>query len=165
MLPPIEIYDETKQYPMQALLNEYNSLVENEKDYTDSITPQGVPYWKVIRNEDMTSEFATKVANYFKNTYGIEGRVDGRFYRLLANSTLPYHTDRSTKCSVNMILNDRDPAPVKFRVDGVETEYHYHIALLNTTVEHSVENGPEDRILFKISVFDEAYESVAAKIN
>ena len=164
MSVPIEIYDTIKDYPKQQLLEEYNLLKGNEKDYADSITPTGVPYWKVIRGDDMTSEFAAKVANYFKNTYKIEGKVDGRFYRLLANATLPYHTDRSTQCSVNMILSEGQ-APVKFKVDGIETEYLYNIALLNTQVEHSVQNGEEDRIIFKISVFDESYDSVAAKIN
>lgn len=165
MSAPIEIYDDIKQYPKASLMQEYENLKHNEKDYADSITPGGVPYWKVIRGDDMTSDFANKVANYFKQTYGIEGRVDGRFYRLLANATLPYHTDRSTQCSINMILSEGDPASVKFRRNGVEQEYNYRLALLNTQEEHSVENGPEDRILFKISVFDEDYESVAAKIN
>ena len=165
MSAPIKIYDDIKHFPKVALMQEYEAIKDNEKDYSDSITPDGVPYWKVIRGDDMTSDFANKVANYFKQTYGIEGRVDGRFYRLLANATLPYHTDRSTQCSVNMILSEGDPASVKFKVDGVEQEYNYQLALLNTQQEHSVENGPEDRILFKISVFDEDFESVVAKIN
>lgn len=164
MVPPIKIYDGLKKFPKDQLLEEYHFIKENEQDYSDSITPEGVPYWKVIRNEDMTSEFAKKVANYFKATYGIAGRVDGRFYRLLANSTLPYHTDRSTECSVNMILSG-ESAPVKFRQNGEEAEYNYELALLNTQVEHSVVNGDTDRILFKISIFDETFEDVAAKIT
>ena len=36
-------------------------------------------------------------------------------------------------------------------------EYYYKQALLNTQIPHMVHNGPTDRILFKVSIFDLPY--------
>jgi len=83
-----------------------------------------------------------------------------RFYFQDAFSELKMHTDINTLCSVNMVLSD-DPSPITFE-DGIQ---YYEQALLNVQVPHAVLNGPNSRILFKISIFDETFEQVAAKIN
>ena len=38
-------------------------------------------------------------------------------------------------------------------------------SLLNTQNMHGVINGNEDRLLFKLSIFDESFETVADKIK
>lgn len=83
-----------------------------------------------------------------------------RFYFQDAFSELKMHTDINTLCSVNMVLSD-DPAPITFE-DGVQ---FYEQALLNVQIPHAVVNGPNARILFKISIFNETFDQVAEKIK
>lgn len=83
-----------------------------------------------------------------------------RFYFQEPFYMVPRHTDNGTTCSFNFILTE-DPAPIIFD-DG---EIVYSQALLNTTIPHSVVNGPEERILLKISIFDTPFDVVAAKLQ
>lgn len=88
--------------------------------------------------------------------------VDGkpRFYWLDPNQDIPEHVDNNTTCSINFILSE-DPAPVT--IGG--KEYFYESILLNTSIPHSVHNGPVERVLFKISIFDESFEDLAKRIK
>ena len=149
-------------FDIDRLLLEYEQLIPNEKFYGDD--RGSALYWKVIRHEDMTSKYCRNLAESIKHKYNIEGRVDARFYRLLPNELLPFHTDRGTQCSINVILSDQ-PAPISFRIQNEISEHYYNVALINTQLEHSVDNGPEDRILFKISIFDEDFRSVEKKLK
>jgi hypothetical protein len=88
--------------------------------------------------------------------------VDGRprFYWLEPNAVIPEHVDNGTQCSINLIITE-DAAPIT--IDG--TEYHYRQALLNTTVPHSVQNSDKERIMLKISIFDETYQQLVERIK
>tara|TARA_B100002019_G_scaffold194251_1_gene168209 strand:+ start:423 stop:884 length:462 start_codon:yes stop_codon:yes gene_type:complete len=134
--------------------NEYERVKDNEKDYARG--GKSVKYWRVIRLDDLKSDIVDNYCRQFAERYNISGKVDGRFYRLVANTVLPWHIDSGTKCSINFLLSGKT-APIIFK----SGTYHYKQALLNTTIEHSVRNGPVDRILFKISIFDMSYEKVA----
>jgi hypothetical protein len=90
--------------------------------------------------------------------FNIEGKP--RFYWLAPNVVLPEHVDYNTECALNFVLSD-NPAPVLFQ----GKEYTYTAALLNTQIPHSVVNSNEERILFKISVFNESYEELAKRIK
>ena len=82
-----------------------------------------------------------------------------RFIILDANSTLGIHKDRGTLCSLNFVLTG--DCPITF-IDHSEL---YTNALLNTQVMHAVHNtGDIERVLFKISVFDEEYEQVKKRL-
>jgi hypothetical protein len=85
----------------------------------------------------------------------MHGKVDGRFYKLDANQYLAPHMDNKTQCCINFILND-NPAPITIQ----DIPYTYKQALINTRMSHSVRNGNTDRILFKISIFDIAFDEV-----
>ena len=85
----------------------------------------------------------------------MHGKVDGRFYKLDANQYLAPHMDNKTQCCINFILND-NPAPITIQ----DIPYTYKQALINTRMSHSVRNGNTDRILFKISIFDLAFDEV-----
>jgi hypothetical protein len=120
--------------------------------YTDSRYPS-------LRKEDWyigryTDSHIDKIMRDFE--------VDGspRFYWLEPFATIPQHVDNGTQCSINLILTE-NPAPIT--VDGID--YTYQQALLNTTVPHSVTNGDTERIMLKISIFDETYESLSARIK
>lgn len=147
---------------IDRLLLEYEYMCNKEKTYSDHTG--SADYWKVIRHKDMTSEYCKKFAKNIKEKYNISGKVDARFYRLLANQTLPWHIDRGTECSINIVLSD-SAAPIMYKINDKIYEYEYTVALINTQLEHSVINGSEDRILFKISIFDEDYNAVRKKIT
>ncbi len=146
------------EFDYDLFLSEYKRVQNNEKDYARG--GKSVNYWRVVRLEDLQSDIVDNYCKQFAKDYDIPGKVDGRFYRLKANTILPWHVDSGTKCSVNFLLSGKT-APVIFR-SGM---YHYKQALLNTTAEHSVKNGPEDRILFKISIFEKSFEDVAALLS
>lgn len=83
-----------------------------------------------------------------------------RFYWLAANSCIPPHIDNETTCSINFILND-NPAPVNFS----KFSFVYTQCLLNTSVIHWVRNNDTDRLLFKISIFNESYADLSKRIK
>ena len=142
----------------KLFLQEYLRLQINERDYARG--GKSISNWRVIRHNDLQSELVTNYCKNFAEEYNIPGKVDGRFYRLKANTFLTWHIDSGTTCSVNFLLSGKT-APITFR----SGKYHYKQALLNTTVEHCVQNGSEDRILFKISIFEKSFEDVAALLS
>ena len=91
------------------------------------------------------------------NDFGVVGKP--RFYWLEPFAEIPEHIDNGTLCSLNFILSP-DPAPIVIE----DIEYTYKYVLLNTAVRHSVFNGPTERIMLKISIFDETFEDLAKRI-
>jgi hypothetical protein len=142
-------------FDFNLFLAEYNRIKDSEVNYARG--GKDAPYWKVIRDNNLNSEISRSYAQFIKDSYGIVGKINVSFYRLLANETLPWHIDTDTKCSINFILNG-DAAPVSYK-DG---SYTYKQALIRTDIPHMVKNGNKDRILYKISIFDMDFEDVAA---
>ena len=140
-------------YPLNLdlLLKEATELKLKSTPYIDGRSNTQLDYWKIIREY---GPYGKQILDDF----GLNGRP--RFYWLAPQSILPVHTDHNTTCSINFVLS-QNPAPVT--IGGID--YFYTQALLNTSIPHSVVNGPEERILFKISIFDETYEQVAEKIK
>ena len=141
-------------YPLdkELFLGIANRLKETAKPYSDPRYPgYALDNWLIEHYTDNS-------INKLMKDLQIEGKP--RFYWLKENTVLPEHVDNGTQCSVNIILTD-DAAPVTF--SGID--YYYSQALLNTTVPHSVTNGPKERILLKISIFDETYEQLSARIG
>ena len=58
-------------------------------------------------------------------------------------------------CSINYVLSNTDD-----KVTFKSFEESYKCALLNVQEEHSVTNLKEDRLLFKVSIFDKTYYEV-----
>jgi hypothetical protein len=142
------------QYPLdKALLLESAKRARDiAKPYTDSRYPGlQMDTWHIGH---YTDEHIEKIMNDFE----IEGKP--RFYWTAPNSVIPEHVDNGTQCSLNFILSE-DPAPISFSGEN----YVYEQVLLNTTIPHSVTNGPIERILLKISIFDETYEQLSARIK
>lgn len=108
--------------------------------------------WKIIRYEK--SEYVQKICR----DLGIDG--DPRFYVLEPHAFLGQHLDHGTRCSINVILSD-ESAPVSF----MGKEFYYKACLLNTQLRHGVQNGPEERLLFKLSIKNESYEQVKEKLK
>lgn len=121
----------------------------NEKRGTENRTPQEnfkIAYW--------SSPYILKIIE----DLGVNGKP--RFYFQEPNTSLDMHKDINTLCAVNILLND-NPSPITF----INGSYFYEQALINTQVPHTVYNGPNERILFKISIFDQSFEEVSKKIN
>lgn len=142
------------QYPLDKaiLLESARRARDLAKPYTDSRYPGlQMDTWHIGH---YTDEHIEKIMNDFE----IEGKP--RFYWTAPNSVIPEHVDNGTQCSLNFILSE-DPAPISFSGEN----YVYEQVLLNTTIPHSVTNGPIERILLKISIFDETYEQLSARIK
>lgn len=136
---------------MEELLQEAASIKEKSKPYTDSRYPDyALETWKILKHD---SPLLDKIMEDF----GVKGSP--RYYWQDANSTLPMHTDNGTTCSINFVLTP-NPAPVTIE----EEDYVYTQCLLNTTKLHGVKTNDEDRILLKISIFDESFEDLTKRL-
>ena len=120
--------------------------------YTDDRWPgKSSPGWRISK---YTSPYIESIIEDFE----VDGRP--RFYWLGANLHLPEHVDNTTTCSLNFVLSE-DPAPVTVLGEN----FYYRSASLNTSVLHSVTNGPVERVLFKISIFNESYEDIVKRLK
>jgi hypothetical protein len=147
-MSPVTLLD----YPLdrERLLVSANRARLHAQAYQDWRNNQAMDFWQIAQYSD---EYIEQIQNDLE----ISGKP--RFYWAAANCVIPTHIDYNTQCAVNFVLSD-SPAPVTFRT----REYLYTQAVLNTAQPHSVINGPIERILFKISIFDESYESLVARI-
>lgn len=121
------------------------------EQYFDPRYQQTISDWVQYRVQD-------DYFNELMNDFGVLGKA--RFYWLSPNANLPEHTDNNTTCSLNFIIGSDSPAPVT--IEG--KQYSYSQCLLNTTLLHGVDNGPEERVLLKISIFGTPYEEVVKMI-
>lgn len=136
----------------QQLLREASEVAHLAVSYTDPRYPGIVlDDWKIYH---YTSPYTEKIIQDFSVT----GK--SRFYWLKPYGTVPEHVDNGTKCSLNFILTE-DPSPITYG----EVEYFYEVALINTSIPHSVKNKENERVLFKISIFNESFEEVSEKIK
>lgn len=130
----------------KKLLEEARSIT-NYTDYYDPITKRNLEGWGISHIE---SGYAQFIADIFREELRLDIRP--RFYILEAGTTLPMHVDRGTQCSFNIVVEGT--SPITFE----EGEFYYKQALLNTQVMHGVFNTVDDRVLYKLSVFDATYE-------
>jgi hypothetical protein len=119
--------------------------------YTDS------RYSDLKMNGWTISRYSDSYIDSIMTDFGVQGKP--RFYFQDAFLKIPEHVDNETLCSINFIISD-NPAPITINGE----DHCYKQCLLNTTVPHGVQNGSESRILFKISIFNESFETVANKI-
>lgn len=141
-------------YPLdkEKLLVEAIEAKQNSKPYTDSRYPD--LYMEDWLIGHYNSEYITKIMNDFE----VEGKP--RYYWMKPHAVIPEHVDNGTQCSLNFVLTE-NASPVT--IGG--TEYYYDSILLNTTVPHSVTNNEHERIMLKISIFNESYTDLAKRIK
>ena len=147
-MPPVTLLD----YPLdrERLLVSAENARKNSKSYSDYRTSIPMENWVIAPYTDSYIE-------QIQHDLGVSGKP--RFYFAAPNFTVPTHIDNGTLCAVNFVISDQ-ASPVTYG----NQNYLYTQAVLNTTQPHSVMNGPVERILFKISIFDESYESLVARI-
>jgi len=135
-----------------VLLKEAEQAKDNAVGYTDPRYPgQQHNGWLIGHH---TSDYIKQIMD----DLGIDGKP--RFYWLMPDEQIPEHVDNGTKCSVNIVLTDH-AAPIT--IEG--KDYEYQTVLLNTQVPHSVQNNSHERIMLKISIFDETYEQLSKRIK
>lgn len=140
-------------YPLNKdrLLVIADDIKKDANPYTDSRYPgKQLDTWLILHHTD---SYIQEIINDF----GVNGSP--RFYWQEPNSVLPMHVDNNTTCSINFVLTDT-PSPVIVE----DIAYTYEQAVLDTTKLHGVITGNEERIILKISIFDESYESIIARI-
>lgn len=140
-------------YPLNKdrLLVLADSIKDEANPYSDPRYPDAVlDTWLILKYND---DYIEKIMDDF----GVKGSP--RFYWQEPNSVLPMHVDNNTTCSINFVLTD-DPAPVTVE----DVDYVYEQAVLDTTKLHGVNTNDEERILLKISIFDESYEDLVKRI-
>ncbi len=115
--------------------------------------------WRIKR--DVTG-YAAVISEEFEKILDVEIRP--RFYIQEKGFTLPFHQDRGTQCCVNFVLSTaRDP--IVFRRDHNTFTFQYKTALINVQEEHMVKASHEDRVLFKLSIFDIDFDAALERIR
>lgn len=102
--------------------------------------------------ESVVRDFGGDAAPKFKTPVSV-------FFWFGANCYLPEHKDLKALCSVNFILSD-EIAPITI----LGKDYHYKTALINVQAPHLVNNGPKERVIFRISFF-EPFERVLERLK
>jgi hypothetical protein len=134
------------------LLAESQSVKNEAEVYTDPRYPGcKIPGYLI---KHYTSEYTTKIMN----DLGVQGK--SRFYWLHPFTKIPEHIDNATLCGINFVLTE-NASPITFGT----IDYHYKSIIVNTTIPHSVTNNENERVLFKISVFDTTYEQMVEKLQ
>ena len=134
------------------LLAESQAVKSKAVGYRDSRYPD-------LKMDDwLVGHHASAYADQIMKDFGITGKP--RFYWLQPYAVIPEHVDNGTLCGLNFILTDH-ASPITFG----DKDYYYESILLDTTKPHSVKNNEHERIMFKISIFDETFEQVSNKIK
>ncbi len=150
-------------------LREISSKVKsNAKPYEDIDETERDKYgvheeWKIYSLQE-TDEFFPYIES-IKNKFKVDGDFHhtgwlANWYFQDSNYFLPEHEDYLTQCSLNFNLG-KNPAPVTVNGNDVV----YTCSLLNVTKLHSVKNENEERILFKISIYSDTYESYLKRLK
>ena len=92
--------------------------------------------------------------------------LDGspRFLKIKANTSLFPHIDNKTKCSINFLLDDYKD-PIVFGIFPPYKKFYYKSAIIDTSKFHSVKATKYDRKIFKISIFQESFETLCKKLS
>jgi hypothetical protein len=145
-----QIYQFNSNVDCDLLLQEAQDTV-GYNNYFDPISKVEMTTWKI---KHVTSGYGLKISQYWADCLK-SNSCKPRFYNQETGYTLKFHKDRGTLCSINYVLSGKSGG-VTFG-DGIIV---YECALLNTQLLHSVPSQNENRILFKVSIFDLSYEDV-----
>jgi hypothetical protein len=134
------------------LLLEAEQAKDRAVGYTDSRYPD-------IKIDDwLVGHHSSEYVDQIMKDFGVVGKP--RFYWLQPHAVIPEHVDNGTLCGLNFILTDQ-ASPITFG----NKDYYYESILVDTTLPHSVKNNEHERIMLKISIFNETFEQVAEKIK
>ena len=133
----------------------YESRKAEYEPFVDPKTQNVLEFWKICRD---VGPYTQVISDELCRILDVQ--VKPRYYIQEVGSMIPWHVDRGTKCAVNMVLSTQDD-PIEFRHQiGFQhyiRKYHYNFALIDTSMEHRVRANREDRLLFKMSIFDKSF--------
>lgn len=136
----------------KKLLCEASDAKLKSVGYTDNRYPElKLDNWLI-------GKYNSEYIQYIIDDFEVNGSP--RFYWLLPNSIIPEHVDNNTLCSINIVLTE-NAAPITIN----NQNYEYECILLNTQIPHSVKNNDYERIMLKISIFNETYEQLSKRIK
>ena len=138
-------------YDKELLLKEFDSA--ELIPYTPSRPIRGEswfshqPDWLTLTVENFTNfPEVKKIYDYISSIYQFEPTC--KFFKLNENVEIPPHKDMGHKACINIVLTE-DPAPIKYKDYG---EVTYTTAILNVMKRHSVNAGPERKMIkFQLS--------------
>lgn len=139
------------EFDKDKLLQKFYENQKHNKNFGDTGLPIAIP--KLQIQEDFEFDYA----EYLKDFFDITG--EAKYYMLKANEEFDLHVDTLPQCSINILLSG-NPAPVY--IGG--QNYLYRNCVLNVKQPHGVFMNNEDRILFKISIFDYSFDEVKDKV-
>jgi hypothetical protein len=136
------------KFPKDVLLEEYNKICEDRTEVQEPDSRRFTGFW-LIWNTPITKA----IAKEFLETYGLTHfKHIVNFLYVEPNGILPWHSDQGGSISaINCIISPH-PEPIEF----AEGKYTYDTALVDVRALHQVINGPNPRILFRITFQDEA---------
>jgi len=130
--------------------------------HANKLRPTATPYrdkrYNVVLDNWLMARCHSLFIEQLVQDLGMEG--DARYYWQQPNSYVPDHVDNNTKCGINFILSE-EPAPIT--IQGVD--YFYKQAVIDTTQMHSVRTGNQERVLLKISIYNNSYIEVVKKLG
>jgi len=89
----------------------------------------------------------------------IKGRWNAKVIKI--SKTIPWHRDWSTKCAINTVLNKDLSKAGHFEINN--EKHWYRSAILDVTKKHRAVVYDEPRLIIKISIFDEDYETICER--
>lgn len=140
-------------YPLDKdlILGYVQEQEANFKAYTDTRYNITLDFWKSINCDN---EYINRVIQ------DLNIDCKPRIYKQLPYSYLEPHTDNITECAINFVIKG-DDSPIC--IQGVE--YHYKQAIVNTRELHSVRTGTTERILLKLSIYNEKYVDLVERLK
>lgn len=139
-------------FDRNLLLKEFQKLTGNLTEFTDNGLPGKISKLKILEN------FHFDYIDQLNSLFNIKS--EAKFYVVKSGEDFDLHVDYLPLCSINILLSG-NPAPVY--IGG--KNYFYKNCVLNVQKPHGVFNNTEDRILFKLSIFDYSFEEVKEKVR
>lgn len=127
------------------------------KPFIDPKTKTVINEWLIKRT---VTDYALELTKRFENI--LQCNIKPRFYIQQKGFTLPPHIDRGTTCCINIVLKG-EKNPIIFHINNKQYAHVYDMAILDVTKKHEVTASNEERILFKMSIFDKSFSQIVKK--
>lgn len=156
-------FDQTEMKPFEHPLKEKCKAENSWFEYT--------PNWHTYKFTNDMSQYIDTNPETVKCTmilrYILDNkRVVPKYFKQIAGSDLPWHSDPLGSCAINVALED-DTANLEYlgnMAGDPDVHFNYRIGLLNTVPRHRVQPFHQDRRTAKFQVFDMDYNIVREKL-
>ena len=138
--------------------------------FTDPKSGTVIDYLGINAVDRTKPSYAVEVSNYWRKFFNLpKDDAQPIFYIQKIGLTFPFHVDRNTQASINILLEDNssESDPISFRVEehydnlrkiDSDIDEYYKIALINVQQEHGVISPKYERHLYKCSIKSKTYD-------